>query len=276
MSPSRRAFLRDVGFVGTLALVLVTVHRWIPGGLAQRLAFEYGSPASFEAWTAVLVHADWEHLLANLMGLLLAGLLGALLASRFDHHRRFRHGMAGVLLLAPPAGMATSWLVFETVYTIPPNTVTRGASGVVAGLTGYLGVTTLAVLTRRAGRVPAVGTGLVVWLGTMAGMVLREPVTSRDWTLPLAGVGILLAGSLVLREDGRYLGWPTIRRRLRANRLDAALLGEAILSTIVLGVALFPIDWAAPGDVTDIFGHAGGLLAGCLVATVLVVRDRRA
>lgn len=92
-----------------------------------------------------LLHFNLEHLLANLVGLLMFGTLVALVSARH---------FVGVVAFAWIGGGALTWLIAA------PGTLTGGASGVVYGLLGFLFCHGL--LTRRV--LALVFSLLMVWL----------------------------------------------------------------------------------------------------------------
>lgn len=174
--------------VGVLAGVMVVVQivNWAMGG---RLALSWGiEPRSLgDLWsvlTAPLVHANWEHLLANVVPLLILGVLISI-----GGMKQFVSVTVLVWLLS---GLGV-WLIS------PSDSVTVGASGVVFGWLAFLiarGVFTRSWKHILLGVVLLAVWGSVFWTGIvrLAAADLTSVVTV-SWQAHLFGAlaGVLAA-----------------------------------------------------------------------------------
>lgn len=117
-----RAALVVAGFTGLLWLIeavdVTLGHRLDDGGISPRDPYELP-----DIVTAPLLHADFEHLAANTMPLLVLGFLAAL--------RGLARFLAVSAVIVAVSGLGV-WL------TAPDNTVTLGASGLIFGYFGYV------------------------------------------------------------------------------------------------------------------------------------------
>lgn len=182
--------------VGSFGVLLVLVQI-VNSLLSYRLNAHYGVVSRslhglIGVVTAPLLHANWAHLLSNLVPLLIFGLL-IMLGS-------VRQFVAVTILVWLVSGLGV-W-VFG-----PANTVTIGASGLVFGWLAYL--VTRGIFTRNIGQIAIGVVLLVLWGGVFWTGILKlavadiNHVVTISWQGHLFGaIGGVLAAFLVARADG--------------------------------------------------------------------------
>lgn len=188
--------------VGSFGLLLVIVQL-VNSLMSYTLNAHYGLQSRslhglIGVLTAPLLHANWAHLLSNLVPLLIFGLL-IMLGS-------VRQFVAVTVLVWLVAGLGV-WAFG------PSNTITIGASGLVFGWLAYL--VTRGVFTRNVGQI-AIGVvllalwGGVFWTGIVKVAVADiNQVVTISWQGHLFGaIGGVLAAFLVAKADGPHRKQP--------------------------------------------------------------------
>jgi membrane associated rhomboid family serine protease len=182
--------------VGSFGVLLVVVQL-VNSVLSYRLNAHYGVVSRslhglIGVVTAPLLHANWAHLLSNLVPLLIFGFL-IMLGS-------VRQFVAVTIVVWLVSGLGV-WLIG------PSNVVTIGASGLVFGWLAYL--VTRGVFTRNFGQIAVGVVLLVLWGGVFWTGILKlavadiNHVVTISWQGHLFGaIGGVLAAFLVARADG--------------------------------------------------------------------------
>lgn len=260
--PHARPLLVDLGLLGAVAVVLVAVHSLVPAGVRNGLALQFADPDPFHAFTAAYVHLTDAHLRGNVAGFLLAGGVAAWLAHLGGQRRWFRLSLLACLTVLPMAvGMTAATVVGVEV-------VSRGSSGVVAGLVGVVLVSPGVVFRRAFDAPPWLGWNAVAALIVAVG---AEIVWVVRGTIPPVIAGVLVVG-LVLT-----LGQFVVRaRHLDAGQVEGdfpqplvaagltALVVLAVVTAFVVG--LFPAELVGADGVTNILAHYLGLVYGAIIA----------
>lgn len=256
-----RPLFVDLALIAALAGLLVGLHWVVPPGIREGFAFSYTDPDPLHAVTAAYVHLTTTHLVGNLVGLVLGGSFGALLAHAADEHRWFRLSVLSYLTVLPiVVGMTAA-------AAIPQPVVSRGFSAVVAGFAGFALVGVAVVLQRVL--------GVDRWLAwdVVAALILvvaAEIAWSVTGDLPPTLAGLLVVGLAVtlipVSRGALRSGLPSDRRAWGRLVGAVAVTGTvlAVVSWFVIG--LFPGQLVDDGGVTNILSHYLGLVYGAVIA----------
>lgn len=260
--PDARPLLVDLGLLGAVAVVLVAVHSLVPAGVRNGLALQYADPDPFHAFTAAYVHLTDAHLRGNVAGFLLAGGVAAWLAHLAGQRRWFHLSLLACLTVLPVAVGMTAAAVVDA------GVVSRGASGVVAGLVGVVLVSPGVVFRRAFGSPPWVGWNAVAALVIVVG---AEIVWVVRGTIPPVIGGVLAVGLVLTLGQfavrARHLGAVGVEGDFPQSLVGAvltALVVLAVLTAFVVG--LFPAELVGADGVTNILAHYLGLVYGAVIA----------
>jgi len=211
--PKRPSVRLPADTIAGLALALLVMHLVTGGVEGASEWFEVGRGSSvrilrgewWRAVTALTLHADWGHVLGNvLFGALFFGAVG----------RAFGGGVGGALVLAGGVlgNFANAWVHQRAHLWVGASTAVFAAVGVLAGL-GIARYGRSVLRGRRAFVPVAAGLGLVAMLGTSP--------DSDIWAHVLGFA------------SGVLLGWPAARLLARApGRLVQVLCGALALATL--------------------------------------------
>lgn len=258
----------DATLLLSIPLLLAAIHFLTPTSLQNTLAFDHTRFNVYTLLTAAYVHASNTHLFSNLVGYALTAIYTYALCLFANERGWFRRTLPIHLVALPILVNLTSYAIFAIQYP-DADPVSRGFSGVVGGLGGFLLVTLYVFVKKRHDGELAWAVGLTIFLLLMQLIDLRY---AGGFRLSVTGL-VLLAGVLVF---GQYA-----RRGVEVPdgeaRRDAVITAGAVgLVGVVLGVlilGLFPEAEALVegGTFTNVFAHAAGFVWGI----VLTVTTRR-
>jgi hypothetical protein len=242
------------------------IHFLLPVSTKQALVFEYADFPSYTIFTAAYIHASNIHLYGNLAGYAMTSAYAYALSLNSGGLRWFRQTIIGSVLAIPVLTNITSYILLSWQFPeIDP--VSRGFSGVVAGLGGVL-----LVALYRALRVKY--NGDLAWTVCFSLFLLLMQLIDIQYSgglrLPVTG----LVGLGIAIVFGRYVYGHDLTvetrddlRRIGFGSLLVVLVG-IVLVVLVLG--LFPQAEALVenGQFTNIYAHAAGFLWGLVIATI--------
>ena len=255
----------DATLLLTVPTLLAAIHFLTPTTLQNALAFNHTRFNGYTLLTAAYVHASNTHLYNNLVGYALTATYTYALCLFADERQWFRRTLPIYLLALPVLVNLTSYAIFQLQYP-DADPVSRGFSGVVGGLGGFLLVALYVFVKKRHDGQLAYAVGLTTFLLLMQLIDLRY---AGGFRLSVTGL-VLLGGALVF---GQY-AWRGVEvpdgeaRRAAVITAGAVGLVGVVLGVLILG--LFPEAEALVegGSFTNVFAHAAGFLWGIVVATI--------
>ncbi|EJN61570.1 hypothetical protein [Halogranum rubrum] len=259
----RRQLTLDLALILSIPLLLVALHYGVAPATRNQFVFDHDQIALVDMYAANFLHLDDAHLRGNLLGYVAAIAPTWALYAVDDEHRRFRRTLAGFVLGLPLLISLGDYLVFRYAFEATANSATRGFSGIVSALFGWLFVATVALVWRDVDAQRAIYTALTIVLGILGGIVLLSGIATPA-ILGALGVGVVLSAT-------GFVPWETVRS---GGLLDAArehwtliqLVAYAGLALLLIVPGLFPVDWIGEGSVTNIFGHAVGFGLGVVIS----------
>jgi hypothetical protein len=261
-----RILALDATLLLSIPLLLAAIHFLAPTTLQNALAFDHTRFNVYTLLTAAYVHASNSHLYNNLVGYALTAIYTYALCLFVDERQWFRRTLPLHLVALPVLVNLTSYAIFQLQYP-DSDPVSRGFSGVVAGLGGFLLVALYVFVKKRHDGELAWAVGLTLFLLLMQLIDLRY---AGGFRLSVTGL-VALGGVLVF---GQY-AWRGVEVPEGEARRDAVITAGAVgLVGVVLGVlilGLFPEAEALVegGSFTNVFAHAAGFLWGISIGISL-------
>lgn len=252
-----------VGFLASVAVLLVVLHEFLPTAMQARLAFDHGAPTAYTLLTAAYVHVDDAHLLGNLVGYVVVAFVTYLVCRQLDRERWFWSTTALLLVVLPMLVNLANYLVLAAWFPwMTP--VNRGFSGVVAGFGGFLLVTVVLLVANDYGRSVAVYVGEAAVLVLLAEVLFVYAGTLSPVATGLLALGLVTA-TMGIRLERRRGTVPTDRSR-RQILVDGLFVGSLFALVAVLVYGLFPTTLVVDGRLTNVFAHAVGFVLGVALA----------
>jgi hypothetical protein len=255
----------DATLLLSIPTLLAAIHFLVPTSLQQSLVFDHTRFNIYTLLTAAYVHASNTHLFSNLVGYALTAIYTYALCLFVDERKWFRRTLPIHLLALPVLVNLTSYAIFAIQYP-DADPVSRGFSGVVGGLGGFLLVALYVFVKKRHDGELAYAVGLTIFLLLMQLIDLRYAGGFR-----LSVTGLVLLGSLLV--FGQY-AWRGVEIPDGEGRRDAVItVGSVGLVGVVLGVlilGLFPESEALVegGTFTNVFAHAAGFIYGIVLTLI--------
>jgi hypothetical protein len=252
-----------VGFLASVAALLVAVHEFLPEATQARLAFDHGAPAPLTLLTAAYVHVDDAHLLGNLVGYSVVAFVTYLVCRQLGRERWFWYTTALLLVVLPVLVNLANYVALAAWFPwMTP--VNRGFSGVVAGFGGFLLVTLVLLVAADY------GWSVAVYVGEAAVLVLlAEVLFVYAGAFSTLASGLLVLGlstaAMGIRLEHRRGGVPTDRPR-RQVVVDVLFVTSLFTLVAVLVYGLFPTTLVVDGRLTNVFAHGVGFVFGASLA----------
>ncbi|MGQ4557398.1 hypothetical protein [Halobellus sp. GM3] len=281
-------YVGDVAGLVAIVVVLAGVHYFVPPALQQALVFDHGQFRGYTLLTAAYIHASEAHFLQNLEGCLrIVGF--PYVFSLVSHNRRWFWRTTLTLLLVLPVVTGVTSYVLLPVWYPEVTPITYGFSDIVAGVAGMLIVAVGRYMQARYGDTAAwavsISGGLFVLIligarltgatdTIVTGGVGREIGIGAGLGVAIGLAGVLAGGWYLVQAHAQSAG----RTWIGAEGIqETAILG---VTAVVLGALLwdfFPprTALAASDPTTNLVGHAAGLGWGLVLATAVVVLERR-
>ncbi|AXG11593.1 hypothetical protein [Haloplanus rubicundus] len=256
---SPRSLALDATLLLSIPLLLTAIHFLAPTTLQQALVFDHTRFNGYTLLTAAYVHASNTHLVSNLVGYGLTATYTYALCLFVDERRWFRRTLPIHLVALPVLVNLTSYAIFQLQYP-DADPVSRGFSGVVGGLGGFLLVALYVFVKKRHDGQLAYAVGLTIFLLLMQLIDLRY---AGGFRASVTGL-VLLGSGLVFVQYARH----GVEVPDGKARRDAVITAGAVgLVGVVLGVlilGLFPEAEALVegGSFTNVFAHAAGFVWG--------------
>ncbi|WP_435183005.1 hypothetical protein [Halobellus sp. EA9] len=255
----------DINYIllAAVPILLAAIHFLTPGTFQQALAFDHTRFKGYTLLTAAYVHASDAHLYNNLIGYALAATYTYALCLTVDELSWFRYTFLIHLLTLPILVNLISYAIFATLYP-EAEPVSRGFSGVVSGLVGFLLVALYVFVRKRHSREVGYATGLITLLLLMQLIDLRYAGNFRPVVMGLIALASLLVLSPYFRGGIEFPDKE--KRKYTGLSIGAVAVVSFILAYLIL--KLFPEAGAIikDGAFTNIFAHAAGFLWGILVS----------
>jgi len=261
----RRPRLLDAILLLSIPLLLAAIHFLIPTSIQNALAFDHSKFQIYTLLTAAYVHASNTHLYSNLVGYALTAIYTYALCLHVDELPWFRRTPPLHLLALPILVNLTSYAIFQFQYP-SADPVSRGFSGVVGGLGGFLLVALYVFVKKRHDGELAWAVGLTIFLLLMQLIDLRYAGGFRPSVTGLVALGGLLVFVPYVRS-GVEVSEGEARREAVITAGAVGLVG-VVLGVLILG--LFPEAevLVEGGTFTNVFAHAAGFVWGIVVAYV--------
>ena len=251
-----------------LVLLLALNYFLVPKSIQNAFAFHHESFNVYGLFTAAFVHSSNSHLLGNVVGYLITTLYAFALCLYVDERRWFRRTVIAAILILPIPVNLVSYTFFQLRYP-EVSPVSRGFSGVVAGLAGFLLVALAVYVANRYNNELGQVVGLSVFLLVMAEI---DFIYARGFRPLVVGLVVLGIGLQI----GTYLWQHSFDVEQFFNRW---VLLDVVGVVFVIGVpsfvivSLFPSDIGGGGSFTNIIAHAAGFLLGILLSATLYYRE---
>jgi uncharacterized membrane protein len=274
---SRRQVVTDVLALVAVVTPAVAVYYLVPPAIQSGFAFEVRSPELLDAVASTYLHVagpDAVHLWTNVLSYLLVAVPAWWLHLVTGRRRQFWAVVAAFILVAPVVIAAGSHLWFTAVADTADLT-TRGFSGVVSALAGYLLMSvlylvadireeeTMQALTGTVASV-VVATLLVVNVERLVPLLeaLRRSVPSS--AIAATGLGAVYTTRRTgVLAPGSVLVWT------RRNTEEAAAVALGLVGFVVVFLAAFPSTAVQSGLLVNVFGHGVGVLLGVLAGAAV-------
>jgi len=255
----------DTTILLTIPFLLAAVHFLAPTPLQQALVFNHTRFNVYTLLTAAYVHASNTHLYSNLLGYGLTATYTYALCLFVDERDWFRRTLPLHLIALPILVNLTSYAIFQLQYP-DADPVSRGFSGVVAGLGGFLLVALYVFVKKRHDGELAWAVGLTIFLLLMQLIDLRY---AGGFRLSVTGL-VLLGGLLVFVPYVRHGVEVPDGEGQREAVITAGAMGlvGVVLGVLILG--LFPSAEALveDGTFTNVYAHAAGFVWGVGLALI--------
>ncbi|SDZ87789.1 hypothetical protein SAMN04488065_0954 [Haloplanus vescus] len=258
----RRSITLDATALLSIPLLLIAIHFLTPTTLQNLLVFDHTRFNIYTLLTAAYVHASNLHLYSNLLGYGLTATYTYALCLDVDELPWFRRTLPLHLIALPILVNLTSYAIFQFQYP-EADPVSRGFSGVVGGLGGFLLVALYVFVKERHDGELAYAIGLVVFLLLMQLIDLRYAGGFRSSVTGLVVLGGLLVFVPYVR-NGVEIPDGAARREAVITAGAVGLVG-VVLGVLILG--LFPDSEALVegGTFTNVFAHAAGFVWGIII-----------
>jgi len=263
---SDRTLALDAALLLSIPTLLAAIHFLTPTSLQQILVFDHTRFNGYTLLTAAYVHASNTHLFSNLVGYALTALYTYALCLFVDERQWFRRTLPLHLLVLPVLVNLTSYAIFQLQYP-DADPVSRGFSGVVGGLGGFLLVALYVFVKKRHDGEIAYAVGLTVFLLLMQLIDLRYAGGFRP---SVTGLVLLGSGLVFVQYARRGVEVPDGEARHKVVITAGAVgLVGVVLGVLILG--LFPEAEALVegGSFTNVFAHAAGFVWG-IVLTITI------
>jgi MFS family permease len=170
-------------------------------------------------WTSAYVHLDDQHLFSNLQGYGTAIAPLYVLYWYWGRRRDLRRAILVMLLVFPFLVSGASYLVFGFVFHATETAATRGFSGIVAALAGFLFGSLVAFLAERYGRFRGISAGLLMLLVALGALLFSVSAVVAWWEMGVIALGIVLEASILVPRE--VLTRPSELRRVVAENWEA-------------------------------------------------------
>lgn len=257
-------WLADLVALGLLPLALTAVHFLLPDSLQQRLVLDHSDLDALTMWTSAYLHLDDAHLWSNVMGYAMTVLPAWILAVYRERRSEFWTVLLVILLVGPFAVNAVSHLAFRH-YGVVDDAVSRGFSGLVSAIGGYLLVAVVGLVNDTYGTERAFQSAQALVL-VLLGAILSVSLASVS-TLVVA----VWAGGMVLSLVPLVpRGVDGLRARVEADLLPLLLVGYGTVALVYFVPSMLTTDVVQDGAFVNVFGHAGGFVVGVLTPVALL------
>lgn len=262
---SYRTPVRDTTIILAIPIFLAVIHFLASTPLQQALVFDHTRFNGYTLLTAAYVHASNTHLFSNLVGYGLTATYTYALCLDVDELPWFRRTLPLHLIVLPVLVNLTSYAIFQFRYP-SADPVSRGFSGVIGGLGGFLLVALYVFVKKRHDGELAWAVGLTTFLLLMQLIDLRYAGGFRPSVTGL----VLLGSGLVFVQYARN----GVEVPDGEDRRDGVITAGAVgLVGVVLGVlilGLFPSAEAlVEGETfTNVYAHAAGFVCGISLSSL--------
>ena len=262
---SHRPLTLDAALLFSIPLLLAAIHFLAPTALQQALAFDHTRFNGYTLLTAAYVHASNTHLFSNLVGYALTAIYTYMICLDVDELPWFRRTLPIHLVALPVLVNLTSYAIFQLQYP-DADPISRGFSGVVGGLGGFLLVALYVFVKKRHDGELAWAVGLTIFLLLMQLIDLRY---AGGFRASVTGLVLLGSGLVFVQyaRNGVEVPDGEVRRDAVITAGAVGLVG-VVLGVLILG--LFPESEALVegGTFTNVFAHAAGFVWGIVIACV--------
>ncbi|QKG94320.1 hypothetical protein HPS36_15665 (plasmid) [Halorubrum salinarum] len=264
LSPNQRDHADVVALFG-VAIVLISVHLWLPSKLASELVFTYGNPSLVTAWTAATIHDSTGHLVSNLAwyGVVIGPAYA--LYTIWSHRRLFWLLYGSLLVVTPLATVAVDyWLLYLQWGLVGPNSIAFGFSGVVSAFGGLLAVGLAGVVAEWYSWRMSTVTTLAFVLSGLTGAAVRSPFAAFESTGLVAG-GVLSVGVVGILLRWSY-GRSSPQQWLSAHYDALVIVGACGFVLAALVISMFTVESISAGRFSNVLAHGTGFVIGVSVA----------
>jgi len=254
----------------SIPVTLAILHWMITPDIRTVLIFDHSRFNVYTLWTSAYVHRNIDHLNGNLLGYSVA--LAALwpIFYRNNTQKELRNIVLAFLIVLPPLISVSDYLVYRYLLNVTDQVATRGFSGIVAALFGLL----LVIVVKEVHTIcqnwqRTTNYFLALILSILGGIVLYSGIGTLVIYISIV-VGLVLVVFGVIPLD-KLLNPGQMVQDIKTRPFQIGLISYGSAVLVFLVPALFPVNWIHQQSVTNIFGHAAGLLFGGLFGGGLVL-----
>ncbi len=259
-----RDILVDALLLAFIPAVLVVIHLGLSASQRASLAFQYGDPESYTAFTAAVVHDSTQHLLANVAPYLIVVPPLYALYRLWGRRRQFWL-IVGLILLVTP--VVTTLVDYQVLYRdlglVAEGADGRGFSGVVAALGGMAFASIGSDVRARLGLLEGIHTVMLLVLVSLAIVAAAvgalTPVVAG---LLAIGAGISLASVIPV---GYFLSPHSLALAFRRTQPVTSVLLLAAASVFVVVYGSIPSDIVVDGTMVNVLAHLSGFAVGIVL-----------
>jgi len=257
-----------------IAALLTAIHFLLPAGFRNQLAYQIGSLDPVTMWTSSYVHFSDHHLEGNLLGYAVGVLPSWALYVYWGRRRQFWTAIAVFLVVFPFFIALGTHYLFLDAFHAAPSSLSRGFSGIVGAIGGFLLGSVGMFIADRYSRTQALFATLLfvlVLLGALLSLVIGSV---SWWTVAIWAFGVVLEGSILVPKGARRDPGKLVEI-VAANRVPFTLLAYALLALTYLVLGLFPTRLAEGGSFTNVYAHGIGFLLGFVFSVGCGIRCER-
>lgn len=259
--------------VASVLPLIVGIHFLLPDPIHDSLVFDHSEFAIHTLWTSAYTHLDNNQLYSNMMGYGVAIIPTWLIFIYYDRQRTFRRTLLIFLVVFPILLSIGSYVIYQFVLHVN-EAATRGFSGIVGTIFGLLFAAILGFVRENTGWRETFGVGASLTILIMLGILLRGGELETT-TLVLGVIGSAMALTFVVPKSYRS-DLSQIRLDVREHAPTTILVLYSAVILVYFLPGMFPLDFIHEDSVTDIFGHAVGLLLGVITGIMLASPSIRA
>ena len=245
--------------------IIWTLIMLVPLEYREPLKLQFDGFQIWQLFTWIFVHDDWNHLVNNIGGYLLAAFTCYILATSIHETRRYLRLFTIAILFFIVISSILSMLIIHP-YLLPLQKRTMGASGIIAFIFGLIPFLWLKCLYPKKMRLKIVAISLVSFSLFALGDIWAIYYANDSLSIILLFSVLLLLCSVLWNI--RYIKKPFSKNISNIRKIPILLL--PVIAFITGVILLFPAQIVSKTNSTDIIIHTLGLLSGIILSFLLL------